>query len=173
MSAIRDACWLSHKRRLFAKSEPVSASPSTKPIFEKRGYLIKAIYTRPSSASRSGVSFSCRWKNRQYPRRWHSANSRDKLLIIISILGGSRQPAVSTLRSIHASPQRGKVLLYGIQIHVRKRLTILIVYCIKIFVEKFGYITNIHIKEKRKIKYKISKIKRSKNVDGKVLVKSS
>lgn len=76
--------------------------------FSKRGggYLIKAIYSRPSSRLSLRRVLSCRWKNLQYPRRWHPANSRDKLLIIISILGEVTSRPCRRLRSIHTSPAK-------------------------------------------------------------------
>lgn len=118
----------SHKRRLLAKGKPVSASPSTKPIFEKGGYLIKAIYSRPSSGLSLRRVLSCRWKNLQYPRRWHPANSRDKLLIIISILGEVASRPCRRLRSIHTSQRRIGVMRREIALRKDRELTILPIF---------------------------------------------
>lgn len=84
---------------LVAKSVAINASPSTKPIFEKGSYLIKAIYSSFGRyIGRRTFPFlllvfpllSARLSkgNPQYPAaRWRPANFRDKLLIIISKLG--------------------------------------------------------------------------------------
>ena len=82
-----------------AKSVAINASPSTKPIFEKGSYLIKAIYSSFGRyIGRRTFRFlllvfpllSARLSkgNPQYPTAcWRPANFRDKLLIIISKLG--------------------------------------------------------------------------------------
>lgn len=96
---------LSVNRRLFAKGESQLALHQARNQFSKRGvYLIKTIYsaTTSFSASRYPRRAACPTEQRPLGKTcnihvdWHPANSRDKLLIIISPGAGSPAGRSST-----------------------------------------------------------------------------